>query len=104
VTSNGAPESASTSTSEVAFDRARSKLVHDPYIARAILTESGPDVVGCLSTHGRSGLGEAVLGNVAEEVVSASKHPVLLIGARVKRRAWESARRFTNGTLLCPVD
>jgi len=39
-----------------------------------------PDSVICMSTHGRSGLGSAMLGSVAEAVVRDATSPVLLVG------------------------
>lgn len=39
-----------------------------------------PDPLVCMTSHGRSGLGHAVLGSVAEEVLGSTDIPVLLVG------------------------
>jgi nucleotide-binding universal stress UspA family protein len=44
------------------------------------LGSTGPDVLLCMSTHGRSGVGSALLGSTAEEVLRHSTQPVLLVG------------------------
>jgi nucleotide-binding universal stress UspA family protein len=62
----------------------------------AALRRQGADLV-VMATHGRAGLGRAVLGSVAERVVAGSPVPVALLqpgGHRVSRIA----------TLLVPVD
>src|SRR5699024_6673039 len=47
-------------------------------IARAVRRH--PGAIVCMATHGRSGLGEGILGSVAEAVVRAADSPVLLVG------------------------
>lgn len=44
------------------------------------LAAGSPGVVLCMSSHGRSGFGRAVLGSVSEAVVRRSPSPVLLVG------------------------
>ncbi|MEO6270188.1 MAG: universal stress protein [Lautropia sp.] len=56
----------------------------DGSIAAAVLAEAlagGVDLI-VIGTHGRRGLGRAVLGSVAEEVIRDSPVPVLLPGRR----------------------
>lgn len=56
----------------------------DGSIAAAVLAEAlagGVDLI-VIGTHGRKGLGRAVLGSVAEEVIRDSPVPVLLPGRR----------------------
>jgi nucleotide-binding universal stress UspA family protein len=89
---------------DLGFEGASAEVVHDALIAPAILARAGPETIVCMSTRGRGGLGEAVLGSVAEEVVRTSDRPVLLVGPNVEREAWASELWFTDGTLLCPVD
>jgi nucleotide-binding universal stress UspA family protein len=50
----------------------------------------------CMSSHGRGGLGRALLGSVAESVVRESLGPVLLIGPR--------AGNSTGNTILATFD
>jgi nucleotide-binding universal stress UspA family protein len=51
-------------------------------VARAIadVAAESPDPLVCMSTHGRGGLGRAVLGSVAEGVLQQHPGPLLLIG------------------------
>jgi nucleotide-binding universal stress UspA family protein len=68
------------------FDRVDTAIVHDRSAAEAILTEArDPNAVVCMSTHGRSGLGQALLGSVAEAVLRGSDRPVLLVGPSLDR-------------------
>jgi nucleotide-binding universal stress UspA family protein len=75
-------------------------VIHDRPPADAILlhTTSPSDVV-CMSTHGRSGVGRALLGSVAEEVVRRSEHPLLLVGPHV-----DPMLAIDQGPLLIAVD
>ena len=52
--------------------------------ARSVATRVGEldDALLCLATHGRSGLGEALLGGVARDLVHDVSVPVLLVGPR----------------------
>jgi nucleotide-binding universal stress UspA family protein len=47
-------------------------------IAEAAQAEDSPLV--CMATHGRTGIGRALLGSTAEEVIRSIDHPVLLVG------------------------
>lgn len=47
------------------------------------LTEESPGTVLCMSSHGRSGIGQVVLGSVSAAVVRNSEAPVLLVGPDV---------------------
>lgn len=44
------------------------------------LVADAPDPVVCMSTHGRSGVGHALLGSVAEDVIGRVRAPLLLVG------------------------
>ncbi|MGE3619906.1 MAG: universal stress protein [Acidimicrobiia bacterium] len=52
----------------------------------------------CMATHGRSGLGAAMLGSVAEEVLQLVEDPIVLVGPRVAHRPME------GGTVVACVD
>jgi nucleotide-binding universal stress UspA family protein len=85
--------------------RVETRVVHDRFAAEAILLlANGADTVVCMSTHGRSGLGQAVLGSVAEEVLRKADHPILFVGPRLDPVAWESAHWFSAGTILVALD
>lgn len=58
------------------------RILDDVDPAEGILhtVTSAPDALLCMATHGRGGLRTAVLGSVAEEVVSRSSEPLVLIG------------------------
>jgi nucleotide-binding universal stress UspA family protein len=58
------------------------ELIIDRPPAEAILLvlDEGPDAVACMATHGRGGLGQAVLGSVAEEVIRGTDRPIVLVG------------------------
>lgn len=53
----------------------------------------------CMTSHGRSGLGAALLGSTAEDLLRGSDRPVLIVG-RECALPWPGHRR----TLLVPVD
>ncbi|SEJ11530.1 Nucleotide-binding universal stress protein, UspA family [Deinococcus reticulitermitis] len=59
-------------------------------VSRAIIDTAqaeGADLI-VMATHGRSGLGRAILGSVAEAVVHHSKVPVVLVRSGQKVTAW----------------
>ena len=60
-------------------------VVYDdgPPDAILLMARQHPGATICMAAHGRSGLGEAVLGSVAEAVVRGAEHPVLLVGPHV---------------------
>ena len=89
----------------VGSDRVETSVIHDRTAPEAILLQGAePGAVVCMATHGRSGLGQAALGSVAEAVVRRSHRPVLLVGPSVERGAWQSGFWFDHGNLLVPVD
>jgi nucleotide-binding universal stress UspA family protein len=53
----------------------------------------------CLASHGRGRLSGAVLGSVANGVLAAAAHPVMLVGPRL-----EPQRLLTEGAVLACVD
>ena len=55
-----------------------------PAIAEAV--EAEPDGAVVMATHGRSGLGKALLGSVAEDVLKDAHRPVLLLGPKAEPR------------------
>ena len=57
------------------------------------------DTLICMSTHGRSGIGAALLGSTAEDVLRRSGRPVLMVGPRCEL-PWPEHRRG----LLVPID
>jgi nucleotide-binding universal stress UspA family protein len=57
------------------------------------------DLLLCMSTHGRSGVGSALMGSTAEDVLRRVLRPVLLIGRRCEL-PWPDHRRG----LLVPID
>ncbi len=61
-------------------------LVYDRDAADAILlaAREHPGSTVCMATHGRSGLGEVVLGSVAEAVLREATGPVLLVGPHIE--------------------
>lgn len=76
------------------------RVVADTFPATAIhQSTSGTDDAVVMATHGRSGLGKALLGSVAEDLLKATSRPVLLLGP-----AAEAAPSITGGVLLVPVD
>jgi nucleotide-binding universal stress UspA family protein len=64
---------------------AETVVVLDRGPAEAILVTAHrhPGSVICMATHARGGLGEEILGSVAEEVVRDAEPPVLLVGPEV---------------------
>jgi nucleotide-binding universal stress UspA family protein len=76
-------------------------VIEDQARQQAILSQGkAADSIVCMATHGRGGLGQAVLGSTAEAVLRASTRPVLLVGPGVDR----GARRVRDGTLVVAVD
>ena len=56
----------------------------DPASALVAYAARRPDAVICMTTHARSGVGEVLLGSVAEAVVHDSDRAVLLVGPAVR--------------------
>ncbi len=63
------------------------RVIDDRGVADAILLVAAehPGSIICMATHGHGGLGQAVLGSVAETVVRGAENPVLLVGPHVAR-------------------
>ncbi len=51
-------------------------------ILATVATE--PDAVLCMATHGRGGIGAAVLGSVAKQIICRSTEPLVLVGAQCR--------------------
>ena len=66
-------------------------------IARAA-EDAGPDALVCMTAHGRSGLGAAVLGSTSEDLLRRLHRPVLVVGRHCSV-GWPEQRR-----LLVPLD
>ena len=68
---------------EVGVDGWSTTVAVDTFPATAIATavaDADAGAVVVMATHGRSGLGKALLGSVAEDVLKATDRPVLLVG------------------------
>lgn len=75
-------------------------VVPDTFPATAVAEAvGGTDDVVVMATHGRSGIGKALLGSVAEDVVRRSDRPVVLVGPGAK-----APRRLTGGTMAVTTD
>lgn len=68
---------------------AATKVMTNRFPATAILdeVEAAPDAIVCMATHGRTGMGKALLGSVAEDLLVRTEHPVLLVGPRLDVRS-----------------
>lgn len=62
--------------------RAETRCLRGRDAAQAIaeLAATTPDALVCMSTHGRGGVGRALVGSVAEDVIRRHGGPVLLVG------------------------
>lgn len=70
-------------------------------VASAILQavdDAGPEATLCMTAHGRSGLGAAVLGSTTEDLLRNTDRPVLVVGRHCSGR-WPGQQR-----LLVPLD
>jgi nucleotide-binding universal stress UspA family protein len=56
----------------------------DTFPATAIAEAAGDGSMVVMATHGRSGVGKALLGSVAEDLLKRSDRPVVLLGPRVR--------------------
>lgn len=84
---------------------ARRVVIADHGVVGALQTMCGvaADPVVCMTTHGRSGVGQALLGSVAEEVIRRVEVPLLLVGPSVDaKRAtrFESVVVCTDGSYV----
>ncbi len=76
-------------------------IVEDEARQQAIADQArAADSVVCIATHGRGGVGQAVLGSTAEAVVRASTRPIVLVGPRVNQDPPE----VRNGNLVVAID
>ncbi len=56
----------------------------DPVDAILATVASEPDALLCMATHGRSGIGAAVLGSIATQIVCRSTQPLVLVGPQCR--------------------
>jgi nucleotide-binding universal stress UspA family protein len=72
---------------DVIVDVAGESMTTGTYVADAILAEADADgALVCIASHGHRGLGAALLGSTAEEVLRKSTRPVLIVGPRYEAR------------------
>ncbi len=76
-------------------------VVPDTFPATAIAqaADAAPDTVVVMATHGRSGIGRALLGSVAEDVLRGTDRPVTLVGPSTAADAG-----ITGGELVVTTD
>ena len=75
-------------------------VVPDTFPATAIAQAvAGSDDAVVMATHGRSGIGKALLGSVAEDLLKATERPVLLLGP-----AASPLPTITGGVLVVSTD
>jgi nucleotide-binding universal stress UspA family protein len=83
------------------YRRVMVRVVEDQPRRDAILAENRvAGAVVCMATHGRGGLGQAMLGSTAEAVVRASERPLLLVGPNVA----QPLRAVRHGNLVVTID
>ena len=79
---------------DVILDVLGAAVTVDAYVAEAILEEADVDgAVVCMASHGRGGLGAALLGSITEEVLRKSPRPVLVVGPKFEARPWRQTAR-----------
>lgn len=66
-----------------------------------VASQEGCDLIA-MSTHGRGGLGRAILGSVTDEVIRTSDLPTLVIAPERARSYWQDGERMS--TILVPLD
>ena len=75
-------------------------VVPDTFPATAIAGAlKGSEDTVVMATHGRTGLGKALLGSVSEDVLKRSDHPVLLVGPKAT-----TFRSFRGATMVVTTD
>jgi nucleotide-binding universal stress UspA family protein len=85
---------------DVVIDVVGSDKAVGTYVAGSILEEAGVgDALVCIASHGRSGLGAALLGSTTEEVLRKAPRPVLVVGPKYERRSWRD-----DGMVVGTVD
>ena len=79
---------------------ATTTVVPDTFPATAIAESvSGTDDTIIMATHGRSGIGKALLGSVAEDLLKRTDRPVVLVGPNAK-----TPKRLTGGIMGVTTD
>jgi nucleotide-binding universal stress UspA family protein len=86
--------------SEVAAVETRLVGHGDPAEVILATAATEPDAILCMATHGRSGIGAAVLGSVAKRVVCRSTQPLVLVGPQCRTALLPAER----GRLLVTSD
>ena len=85
---------------DVILDVLGAAVTVDAYVAAAILEEADVDgAVVCMASHGRGGLGVALLGSITEDVLRKSSRPVLVVGPKFEARPWRP-----DGMIVASVD
>ena len=74
-------------------------VVPDTFPATAISHSLDEHGAVLMATHGRSGIGKALLGSVAEDVVKATERPVMLLGPSAS-----GPSSLVGGVLIIPID
>jgi nucleotide-binding universal stress UspA family protein len=68
-------------------DKTETVVILDRAPIEAILLHAQhADTLVCMTTHGRSGVGQALLGSVTEAVLHRTPHPLLLVGPQLQTR------------------
>ena len=85
---------------DVLVDVAGEAMTVGTYVADSILDEAEVDgALVCIASHGRGGLGTALLGSITEEVLRKSPRPVLVVGPKFEARPWRQ-----DGQIVASVD
>ena len=85
---------------DVLVDVAGEAMTVGTYVADSILDEAEVDgALVCIASHGRGGLGTALLGSITEEVLRKSPRPVLVVGPKFEARPWRQ-----DGRIVASVD
>jgi nucleotide-binding universal stress UspA family protein len=87
------------------IERVETEVFDDRLAPAAVLTlaETEPDPLVCMATHARGGLGEALLGSVAESVILRGDTPMVLVGPKCSgrdRQAFEEVVVCLDGSQL----
>jgi nucleotide-binding universal stress UspA family protein len=85
---------------DVIVDVAGPAMATGTYVADAVLAEADTDgALVCIASHGHRGLGAALLGSTAEEILRKSARPVLIVGPR-----YEAHPLRDDGMIVACVD
>jgi nucleotide-binding universal stress UspA family protein len=85
---------------DVIVDVAGPAMATGTYVADAVLAEADTDdALVCIASHGHRGLGAALLGSTAEEILRKSARPVLIVGPR-----YEAQPLRDDGMIVACVD